>query len=668
MHRVVKVVKNNSEVVALVLLSLVAYGLFIPWLGLYWDDWTYLWAFKSYGHAGLFDYFSTNRPVYGLLYHISLPIIGENVLLWHIFGLFWRIIATLTFYWLIKLLSPNKNRLPFIAGMLFAVYPGFLLQPITITFGHFWIMYSVFLLSLCFTVIALHQQKRKTLFTILACFLSLFNVLGMEYFLPLEIIRFVLIFYTFDYSRRFGERVWLAFKRWIPYLLILMGVTAYRAFFFSGQTELYSLSMLDAFKQGFGLGMTQLLSEVLSALYQTVIFAWVQPFIAMAKQFGTSKVYLVVIAVSFLVFVVGFLFSTKHLKSHVEKVKSTGSPWVIAVTALLVAGIPFYITNLHVRAEALYSRFTLPFMFGAVLLLALLLDTIPWAYVRAISLSVLLAGSVGFHLINANNFRLMTNENNQLFYQLAWRAPSLKPNTLIVTNEENLYFTFVALRSEINSVYPHTEGTNYSWIYGRDLNKIVRLPLQENTEILMPYLVQDFSASSNAIAVFQLNGNGCLRFLDSDSLYLPTDIGDYQFQTISNASVIQFDPDFQVQLDAALIGTEPAHDWCYYFEKGDLAIQLGDFQTAIHLYGEAQSKSLKPHEGYELIPFIKSYALAGDWDTTSSLINEAIETSPESDDLQPSLCSLVESIADQQPGSEVNDILLSLNCTSNYKP
>ena len=64
-----------------------------------------------------------------------------------------------------------------------------------------------------------------------------------------------------------------------------------------------------------------------------------------------------------------------------------------------------------------------------------------------------------------------------------------------------------------------------------------------------------------------------------------------------------------------------------------------------------------------MIPFIEGFALAGNWDTAASLMNEAIETSPESDDLRLSLCRLVESITDQQPGSEVNDILLSFNCS-----
>ena len=49
----------------LLLIAIAAYGLSIRRMGLFWDDWWFLWIAKSAGPEGLARYFSTNRPFYG---------------------------------------------------------------------------------------------------------------------------------------------------------------------------------------------------------------------------------------------------------------------------------------------------------------------------------------------------------------------------------------------------------------------------------------------------------------------------------------------------------------------------------------------------------------------------------------------------------------------------
>ena len=81
--------------------------------------------------------------------------------------------------------------------------------------------------------------------------------------------------------------------------------------------------------------------------------------------------------------------------------------------------------------------------------------------------------------------------------------------------------------------------------------------------------------------------------------------------------------------DPEIFGLEPEHDWCYYFQKGDLARQTGDWKTAIALYKEAQKKGLAPSFGTEYIPFIEAYAQTGDWKNADKLTRLAQKTNPE---------------------------------------
>jgi hypothetical protein len=59
-------------------------------------------------------------------------------------------------------------------------------------------------------------------------------------------------------------------------------------------------------------------------------------------------------------------------------------------------------------------------------------------------------------------------------------------------------------------------------------------------------------------------------------------------------------------------GMEPAHDWCYYYQKADLARQSGDWKEVVRLGNEAQKLGLHPDDPIEWMPFLQAYAFVGD--------------------------------------------------------
>jgi hypothetical protein len=645
-------------------LSISAYGLLISWLGFYVDDWTFNWIYQTFGLAGLVKYFSTNRPIWGVIYQMTMPLLQDNVLGWHLFGLFWRILTSLSFYWLMTLLWPKKKGLTLAAALLFAVYPGFLMQPLALTFGHIWLIYTVFLVSNCLTVLAMRTPARRMVYSIAAVLFSLVNILCMEYFLPLEVIRLVLLFYLVAEPLPFFKRWWKAICNWLPYMVALILVTLYRVFFFKDQTHIYSLRLFTAFKQNILAGTGQLFKEIGSALYQSAIFAWVQPFTSLFERFNLNRTFELLMAFIVVLFVALMIVLLRI--RHEEENSVQFSPLLVALSALLFAGIPFYVTALPVEAKAFNSRFTLPFIFGASLLLAYMVTLIPVKWLRVLLLSLILAFSVGFNILNANDYRLMSQKNNELMYELAWRAPNLKPDTLVVTTEQtqSFFFTESTMQAELNLIYPHDKSIMYGWGFTRDLSDEVSTPMQKDTLLTLTTIVHDFNGNSNNVVVFQNSDDGCLRFIDSNSKFIPSEITDYSYQNISNATDLVSATGEPKLLNAKLIGQEPAHGWCYYFEKSDLALQLKDYTAIQKNYQIVIDRSLKPYYGYEWFPFIEGLAWVGNWQSALSLSQRVIEENPTNDSYQSFLCQMLSQAAEgTSPNTDSAPALSALNCS-----
>ncbi len=108
-------------------------------------------------------------------------------------------------------------------------------------------------------------------------------------------------------------------------------------------------------------------------------------------------------------------------------------PWslqaiFIGCLALLMAGWPFWVTNLPIDLRFPWDRFTLSMMLGASLLFGGLLELVTRAqWQRAILLGLALALAAGLHFNTANEYRKAWNLQKTFFWQLTWRAPEFSP-------------------------------------------------------------------------------------------------------------------------------------------------------------------------------------------------------------------------------------------------
>src|SRR5215211_5300931 len=126
-----KLFKNESFVAALLifLTTVITYGVNIPSLGYYHDDWFVLWSGQARGAESLIPRFSTDRPFMGVVYSIVYRFLGDTIVNWHLYALLWRFIGGLAFFWILRLIWPDEKYLTTVMAVLFVLYPGFLSQP-----------------------------------------------------------------------------------------------------------------------------------------------------------------------------------------------------------------------------------------------------------------------------------------------------------------------------------------------------------------------------------------------------------------------------------------------------------------------------------------------------------------------------------------------------------
>jgi hypothetical protein len=329
---------------------------------------------------------------------------------------------------------------------------------------------------------------------------------------------------------------------------------------------------------------------------------------------------------------------------------------VTGLAGLLLAGWPFWLTNLVLVLGIPSDRFTLPFIIGSCLLVAGLFEVIPaprWS--KAVLLSVLVGFAVGWQFQLANAYRQDWATQRTIFWQLTWRIPDLQPGTALLANELPLHFSSDnSLSAPLNWLYApqnRSESLDTMLFYpARRLNN--SLPgLEKGLPIKKDYLVAAFSGSTSQVVAIYFKPSVCLRVLDhvldADNLLLPEPMR--QVATLSDSRfILPAPPGSIAHLPETLTGPEPAHNWCYYFEKADWASQQGDWAQVVNLGDRAFTLTDHPNDPAEQIPFIEGYAHTGNWSRARELTHEARQITPHMDRV---MCLLWQRIDRETPAS-----------------
>jgi len=262
---------------------------------------------------------------------------------------------------------------------------------------------------------------------------------------------------------------------------------------------------------------------------------------------------------------------------------------------------------------------------------------------------LLVGVAVGRQFLCSNNFRDELHMQKSLVWHLTCRPPGIKPDTLLLLNEGALdYYADNSLSSALNWIYApdnHSQHIEYVLFYPTTRLRNALPELQKDIPIYFDYLAGEFNGNTSQTLAIYFDPPGCLRVLDPEI--------EGRNRLIRETSLMRFaahisSPDLITKQTRArmpeVYAPEPGHAnaWCYYFEKGDLARQFGDWEEVVSIGETAFQLDEHPHDPVELFVFIEGYAHAGKWERALELSRASQEVSEA--EVGPLLCLLWERI------------------------
>lgn len=682
---------------ALLASTILVHGLLIPWLGFYWDDWPTFFFLDRFG-SGIFpEAYGVDRPALGWLFSLTTRLVGGSPLAWQVFALLTRWLASLCLWRLLREIWPGRSLETGWVAFLFILYPGFRQQPIAFTYSADWIAISLFFLSLWLMLVAVRlltrqAERRQSLLMqkllpvgllALSWLLAGYVMFADEYYFGLELLRPVFLWLILGQAfQSWRQRLVRTVLAWLPYLALMAGFLYWRLVIFvspRGQLQLFEDLASQALR-----ALLNLAVKIAGDLFQSSLGAWLQTLDLRNLLTLPIGLALAVLLLSLLAFGLTYFF----FKGLPFEEMPAGQPeadqrqsWctqavLVGFFALLIGGWPFWVTNLPIDLYFPWDRFNLAMMFGASLALAgLVAWRRPYALRRvtarqsALILALLAGLATSFHFYNANLYRQEWAAQRDFFWQLAWRAPQIKPGTLLLTSKLPFrYYSDNSLTAPLNLIYaPENRTRQLDYLlYSLGARLGSRLPeLKPGIPINQPYRVVSYEGSTDATLVFFYDPPRCLKVINplTDQLLPSKPDGIAEAAPLSRLDRIRSSPEPLI-LPVELFGSEPEHGWCYYYQKTELAIQNSDWTEAARLADLALAVpgELSRLKAAELLPFIEAYLRTGQWDTARLLTRSATAKNTK---LAESLCPLWYAVRDSGlgDGSAYTQAIEQLHCT-----
>jgi len=619
---------NKLDILIIVLIGFLAFGLQIPWLGFFQDDWNFLFFSSTRGIQGLWEFLiQDGRPGATWVYALGFSLFGYKPAFWQLFSIVIRISTAVVFWLILNRYSLNRRYGNLVATILFLIYPFFTLQPLSVAYAPHFCAFLLFMLSIYYMIHAAERRERYLVYTIPAILFTFTHLFTVEYFIGLELLRPVAMWFSTGMSGEShpGKRAGKMIVQWLPYLLLLIAFVIWRNLFIANlgirTNPITTIFGADSF-------VADVARNVFADIVLMLVSTWSKLIDPDLFVVGPVRNLFIFSIVSFSGLVYYFLLKGVAEKdsspTDLKPVFLTGS--LIIITGLAaVYSVGFII---HLKIAPWNSRFSLPTLPGlALVVLGTIEALITIPKTRHVFLSVLVGLLIGLHTQNTFDFKTAWEKQERFYQQLLWRAPSIEPGTAIVANEEILgYMGDYPSSFAINTIYETEPGPEAPfWFFAISAHFDFDIDnFFDKEEIYNRRGIIVFRGNTRkAIFVTYEPENGqCLWVLrpqQASHKYLPENMK-VAAQGANNTNIHENTGNLTIYDQ---IVDEDKSTWCFYYQKAELARQLGDWETIMELWEEANANGLRPYNGFEFLPFIEASGHLERWEEAYKLTDRA---------------------------------------------
>ncbi len=620
--------KPIPEILFLLFIPAVVYLPYIGSLTYFKDDWYYIYDGMVGGAKIFHEMFRIDRPARGFFFELYFSLFGPNPLPYHLGAFIWRGLSAIGALWIFNILWPKERKFAFIAALLFAIYPGYFWWISAIEYQPMIASLALQVFSIAFTLQAIQSSKTvlKIAWLLGAIFTGWAYIALVDYAIGMEVFRFVCVFILINRTSQdsFWRKVFASFRALGWNLLIPIGFSLWRILLFDNQREATDIGgQLSVFLNNPIATVMDWFFQLYNSLLNLSILAWINQFPAFLQGLRLRDTALgLFIAV---VVILLLVFAERMIKQSAESNAWEGGQEQVRKEALLLGGLgmvfgvlPVIMANRYVNIAG-FSHYGLPASLAAALFMAGFLDSLSLQRAR----SVMLFAVVGFaslaHYGIAANAVMEEEALQKFWWQVSWRVPALRSGTTLVINYP-LYGMGdggYGLMEAANIIYfPEFTGevpVHYS-LAGLTLNSETLPDILDGSRYNQTQYrshAVDFDYG-NLLIMSQPTLGSCVHVLDGllplISMYDPVNVAFAAPSSKIENVLVDAEPALPPEY---IFGEEPEHNWCYYFQKADLASQLGKWEDAAALGEEAIRLELSPEDRSEWLPFLKAYAITG---------------------------------------------------------
>jgi hypothetical protein len=408
----------------------------------------------------------------------------------------------------------------------------------------------------------------------------------------------------------------------LPFLIPLALFLVYRLFFFEAGRGAVNVGNVLAAYQASPLGeLGRRLIELGKDFVEAVVFGWAVPtynltFAASPTVILTGMAFGLVAALAYRAF-------ARWSDRNDDQPASVAPPdrryrefVLIGAFTVVVATVPVILAGRDIRWASAFDRYTLHATLGIGLLVTGLIFTWLRPPARTWAVGLLLGLSVLTHQANASAWATFWSEQRSLWWQLSWRAPGLKPGTLLlVTLPSQRFFEDYEVWGPANLIY--APGRENPQIASEVVEELTAVKARQGVREVrsMRVLISIPRDYSKLLMASWPRAAACVHVLDRDQLEASPADSSLALSLGASSDIDRIETGAApAVLPERIFGPEPEHGWCWFYQTASLARQQRDWDRVVELADQAHQLNLSPQDPTEWMPFFQGYVNRGRWE------------------------------------------------------